>query len=57
MLRLTGRGDMGSSGSLFYNYFSFSAKKAIYRASEICDAIVRSSAERRRVEIAYRSLA
>jgi ATP-dependent Clp protease ATP-binding subunit ClpC len=24
------------SGQLFYNYFSFSAKKAIYRASEIC---------------------
>ena len=23
-------------GSLFYSYFSFSAKKAIYRASEIC---------------------
>ena len=27
-----------------------------YRASEICDAIVRSSDERRRVEIAYRAL-
>ena len=27
-----------------------------YRASEICEAIVRSSNERRRVEIAYRTL-
>ena len=28
-----------------------------YRASEVCDAIVRSSSERRRVEIPYRTLA
>jgi predicted dehydrogenase len=44
---IAGDGDVAPHGATFEDG---------YRASEVCDALVRSSNERRRVEVAYRAL-